>query len=448
MAIRLMVQNDSANLRVEEEFSASLNTAEGIPVYPPSYLGSYEVTPGEEQTLETNGYLMEDDVTVHAVPSDYVGSDIPRRTGYSLTTNEDTVIVPRGFYEYSTSKAVASGSASPASSISGTSATISTGTNTITLSKSVSNTPQVSAGYVSSGTTGNSNISLTASVTTKAAATIHPSASDQSISSSTFLTGTQTFKGVTVSNLLAENVKDGVVIKVGDSADDDRILSVTGTFPKPYELVNRLYSADINLSTGTTFDSWEASTTAGSIKATESLSSNTFVADMAHYEYLLWWQVWIQIATTSGATLKAIPIWEGTNSVQSIFRRPNSLATIASGSKAGNACVTQSSAPLLVYYNTSGTKTYTFANTYGLYGTVQAATFSNSTSLTPTVTPKTPVLYARCSSSYFATGRKAEVDSANCTFHLVCDLYRMPIVQYGQTKIYEGLTNTYINSQT
>ena len=62
---------------------------------------------------------------------------------------------------------VPSGSASPASTISATGATVSAGTNTLTLSKSVSNTPSVSAGYVSSGTSGNSSVSLTASVNTR-----------------------------------------------------------------------------------------------------------------------------------------------------------------------------------------------------------------------------------------------------------------------------------------
>ena len=58
------------------------------------------------------------------------------------------------------------GSATPASSISATGATVSTsGSNTLTLSKSsVSNTPTVSAGYISSGTAGNSSVSLSATV--------------------------------------------------------------------------------------------------------------------------------------------------------------------------------------------------------------------------------------------------------------------------------------------
>ena len=109
-----------------------------------------------------------------------------------------------------TVNAMPSGSATPASSISGSSATVSTGTNTLTLTKSVSNTPQVSAGYISSGTSGNTSVSLTASVTTKAAATITPGTTNQTISSGTYLTGTQTISGD--ANLVGSNIISGTSI--------------------------------------------------------------------------------------------------------------------------------------------------------------------------------------------------------------------------------------------
>lgn len=128
------------------------------------------------------------------------------------------------------SASVAAGSATPAATISATGATVSTGTNTLTLSKTVSNTPQVSAGYIASGTAGNSSVSLTASVTTQAAQTIHPSTSDQSIASGTYLTGAQTIKAVTTSNLTAANIKQGVTVTIGDSTDADCVASVTGTY--------------------------------------------------------------------------------------------------------------------------------------------------------------------------------------------------------------------------
>lgn len=111
------------------------------------------------------------------------------------TASGATVTIPAGYYSSQTTKSVTSGSASAPSTISGTSATVSTGTNTLTLTKTVSVTPTVSAGYVSVGTATNSSVSLTASITTKAAATITPTTTNQTIASGTYLTGTQTIEG-------------------------------------------------------------------------------------------------------------------------------------------------------------------------------------------------------------------------------------------------------------
>jgi hypothetical protein len=156
-------------------------------------------------------------VSVGAISSTYVGSGITRRSSSDLTASGATVSVPSGYYENNASKSVSSGSATPPTTISGSSATLSTGTNTITLQKTLSVTPQVSAGYVSSGTAGNVLVSLNASVTTKAARTITPSTSNQTIASGTYLTGTQTISGD--ADLVARNIKTGV-----------QIFSVTGSY--------------------------------------------------------------------------------------------------------------------------------------------------------------------------------------------------------------------------
>lgn len=127
-----------------------------------------------------------------------------------LTVSGATVTVPSGYYSSQASKSVASGSATAPATISGTSATVSTGSNTLTLSKTVSVTPTVSAGYVSAGTAGDSSVSLTASVTTKAAATITPGTSNQEIAAGTYLTGKQTIAGD--SDLVASNIVYGKTI--------------------------------------------------------------------------------------------------------------------------------------------------------------------------------------------------------------------------------------------
>lgn len=129
---------------------------------------------------------------------------ITTKSGADMTASGATVTAPAGYYASASSKSVASGSATAPATISGTSASVSTGTNTLTLSKTISVTPSVTAGYVASGTAGNSAVSLTASVTTKAAATITPTTTAQTIASGTYLTGTQTIAGD--ANLVPSNI--------------------------------------------------------------------------------------------------------------------------------------------------------------------------------------------------------------------------------------------------
>ena len=190
------------NVKIRDVVYQNVPSVE-IPLSPgPGNAAFYDTS---DATLDSGDKMLSGN-TAYANGTKYSGT-IVTKTSSDLSASGATVTVPAGYYASNASKAVSSGSATAPASISGTSASVSTGTNTITLSKTISVTPTVSAGYVSSGTAGNSSVSLTASVTTKAAATITPGTSAQTIASGTYLTGTQTISGD--ANLVAGNIVYG-----------------------------------------------------------------------------------------------------------------------------------------------------------------------------------------------------------------------------------------------
>lgn len=73
----------------------------------------------------------------------------------------------------------------------------------------------------------------TGNMTEKAADTYQPSSSDQTINANQYLSGAQTISAVTTSNLAAAYIAEGVTVKVGCTADDDCVASVTGSLKVP-----------------------------------------------------------------------------------------------------------------------------------------------------------------------------------------------------------------------
>ena len=149
-----------------------------VPVASEPTIESLSVNPStSEQTFNSSSVDGYKPVVVAAMPS----MTLPTSTSSSATsgytskaivsrsTSDQYINIPTGYNAagaYYKISAVANGSVTAPASISGTSATVSTGTNTLTLTKTVSVTPSVTtAGYISSGAAGNSSVSLTANVT-------------------------------------------------------------------------------------------------------------------------------------------------------------------------------------------------------------------------------------------------------------------------------------------
>ena len=71
------------------------------------YTGPTTVTPsGSDQTLATEEKFLLSDITVEAIPDDFVGSAVPRNDSSDLTASGDTVTAPAGYYAANASKAV------------------------------------------------------------------------------------------------------------------------------------------------------------------------------------------------------------------------------------------------------------------------------------------------------------------------------------------------------
>lgn len=370
-------------------------------ILPSDYEGSYEVTPSaEQQTLGTAGRTLSLDVVVKPIPGDYVGSEVPRKASADLTASGDTVSVPAGYYDEAASKAVAHGSAKAPEgtvTVNPTLEVSSEGVITATVNKALTLTPTVTPGYVSSGTSG----TLTAQ------------------GSTVYQMYNRTSADLTVSG--------STVTAPAGYYNEDASKTVPYTWMgNNAELVEDGYYTWSGTLKDTSYPSWTPGTSATSILATT--NAKTFVADMTKYEYMLEW-VWdVETAWPAGQTMSYCPMRNFGTMYQVVMRRPYGLTNFESDNWAYNYCTNDYTASCyLIYYNSSKNLTWTTTQ-YGVYvSALTAGGLSSTSSNTPTITPKRPVVSARCNSSYFTTTRAGQVDQENTTIKIKMNLYRMDI---------------------
>ena len=463
------------------------------------------ITPSETAQLAVaeHKYTL-GDIAVGAIPSDYVGSSVPRKSASDLTASGATVTAPAGYYASSASKSVQSGSvAVPDTSITANpSITVSTGgliTASVSASKSVA--PSVSEGYVSSGAAGNFSVSgskteqlpvKTSADLTQSGATITAPAgfyaadasatvpnatwkasstvgvvpqisvdsaglitadasgwtsitpltasgyADAATSANIQLAGVRTSQLPTLgATTYTPNKTAPQIITAGQYLTGDQTL---GMIPEQYYdmsgqfswmgkdaelIIADLYYNDYTLA-DTAFSGWTPSTTAKTCAASVTLSNNKFTAsNMDEYEYYIVWDSGVDVVYTGSPTGKAQVVFERALQIQQLFRRPGSWTTIESETFNSNVNASLYTGSFMRYYSSSGSITYTFAATYGFYHTLTAPTLSSTTADSPTITPKTPTLNARCSTSYLSTGNCALIDAANSHCWISAKVYRV-----------------------
>ena len=101
-----------------------------------------------------------------------------------------------------------------------------TSSSTVSSGQTAATAAKILSGY-SAWVDGNE---VKGSISSKATATYNVSSSDRTISSGQYLSGAQTIKGVTLTNVSDAVIKSGTTVKVGDSGDSSRIISVVGKF--------------------------------------------------------------------------------------------------------------------------------------------------------------------------------------------------------------------------
>lgn len=274
---------------------------------------SVSITPTEstqtQQITPDPGFdgLSEVDITTDAIPANYVGSGVPRKTSADLTASGDTVTAPAGYYENPASKAVAAGSATtPATTITAnpTLSVSASGLITANVSKTQNITPTVTPGYVNAGTAGTVNVSgtKTQQLATQAAATYHPATTDQTIAAAQYLTGAQTIKAVQTTNLAAENIKKDVVVQIGDADDPDSVANIIGTYEGGgggYDFWNKAYPTGAQTTTRTSINAYVAYGRTGITSL--SAPNATSIADYALYGCTGLTSVSLPVCTSTGA---------------------------------------------------------------------------------------------------------------------------------------------------
>ena len=220
------------------QIAGTLSVPQGV-IAPTLQDKTVDITATETAQTETvekdQGYdgLNEVTINVSAIPSDFVGSGITRRDETDLTASGATVTVPAGYYEEAETKSIESGAAAtPATSITANpSISLNTETGLITASASASQnvTPNVTPGYVDSGTAGAISVSgsSTSQLSVQAGSTITPTESQQTAVAA----GKYTIGAVNIGAISSSYVGSGITRR---DSDDLTASGATVTAPAGY----------------------------------------------------------------------------------------------------------------------------------------------------------------------------------------------------------------------
>lgn len=249
-------------------------------------------------------------------------------------------------------------------------------------------------------------------------------------------------KNIVLNGITYNNVP--AVVMPDDNGNDVRFdindeLSMFGDETALYRTVwtDDIYLDDIPGTTYSAWYEWSASTTDHVFVASEAAGTETLALDDYDYMVEVAWQVAVEYK--SGATLKAIPQKQFGRAYYYIQRYPTTIPYYEQGQ--GNSAGVRTlltNVNAIVYYNSSGTSgRLAYNNTYGIKCAYTAPTLSATNVANPVLTMNTPNISARCNTTYFATGRKNDIDAERTRIKRKVFLYRTKHFGSLMNKLYD-----------
>ena len=307
--------------------------------------------------------------------------------------------------------------------------------------------PTFTSGYISSYTDGTLEMSAsgTYQLPTQGATTITPTTSSQTaVASGKYTTGAITVDPIPSQYIIPTgtvSITSNGTVDVTQYASASVAVPATSTSylgTNPVKIAD--YAAVTTYLSNTAFTTWTPSTTALVIASSSNVG--TAVLDLDNYNYCIVWTSVEVFAYNSSATNKTKIVKQSHCIQQAIYKAPSNLANLTAKSYNSNKCANLTSAGVIDYYNFSGSHTMTYTLNTGIYPTSTAATFSNSTSDTPTMTIKSPSFRIVCNASYLSTANAGNIDASNTYFKYWGELWRVD-KDSAMLGMYKNVVNAY-----
>ena len=257
--------------------------------------------------------------------------------------------------------------------------------------------------------------------------------------------GIAKFIDVSDTTATADDVLNGKSIYLADGTKANGTLTFDWMGKNP-EYISELWSVNTTLDQ-TGYTTWTPSTTATNIIASETLT-NKVATDLEHYDYIFLWLSDCNVAynntwtASKGSPLRVVCLYN-----QAVFRRPSTKANADDGIFNTNVAQQSVVAVYWCYYWSSASAQSLAYTMYcpAYLNSVSTLGFSNTSTLTPNITVKTPPIATRCSTTYFTTANAGKVDQANTTVKAKGYLYRVEAGSSQARSVWGTLDNVWKN---